>query len=562
MVDGKNRFESNGISEELRAAESDVIQIWKRGVDAVTPGTLISEYIRFENRTLVIGTPGTPGVRFDGDRLGRILVVGGGKAGASMAEAVERRFLHPEMVASRSMGIPIATGTSIDEESNVAADTQNDATDGSDTGSDAANFSAITGVEPEFWRQKFVGGWVNVPDDCVRSLERITLCGARPPMVNEPTEAGVVGTQQMLRLISELTADDLCICLISGGGSALMPAPIDGVTLQDVVTLTRFLSDAGANITQINLVRRQLSLVKGGRMAQACTASMVALILSDVPGDPLDLIASGPTVLGGGTAADALAVLYQYHADAPESGIRRGVLRILEERAKRERATGETRRAAEECSGTVVLPPRVFNMVIANNAMAVSSASWIAYRMGYEVVEANAALRPEGFVEDVARALVDQMVSHLGLAGMDILAMESDRMVTISGGEPVVRLVRPEIRGVGGRNTQLVLAALLYLEALYEGRVSANLSGAVENREKLGRITILSGGTDGEDGPTDAAGAIGTLETIRRARADGVDPEDFLARNDAWSFFDLVGGLIRTGPTHTNVCDLRVILYR
>ncbi|MDO4558943.1 MAG: glycerate-2-kinase family protein, partial [Planctomycetia bacterium] len=382
MVDREHLPEAESRPDWLRKAETDAIRIWKTGVDAVRPEKLIPGYIRFEGKTLVIGTPGSPGLRFDGRQIGRVLVVGAGKAGASMAAAVEDRFLHH------------GTETGPDEEAAIA----------------------------EFWKTKFIGGWVNVPENCVRPLERITLCGARPPMANEPTETGVLGTQRILRLLAELTPDDLCLCLISGGGSALMPAPVDGVSLDDLIGLTRFLSDGGANIAEINTVRCQLSRVKGGRLARACAAPIVSLILSDIPGDPLDLVASGPTVPGTGTAEDALAILRKYQADTPECGICPDIFRILESMAVKERPMETTNGGSEDGvsgDGGKATDPSRFHVVIGNNATAVSASAWEAYRTGYEVVEANAATAPEGLVEEVARALVDQIVAHLGLAGMD-----------------------------------------------------------------------------------------------------------------------------------------------
>src|SRR5207244_1469918 len=158
-------------------------------------------------------------------------------------------------------------------------------------------------------------GWVNVPADCVRPLRHITLHPARPAGVNEPTAEGVAGSEQILRLIEWLTADDLCLCLISGGGSALLPAPALGITLQDKQQITRFLSAAGANIRQLNTVRKQLSRIKGGGLLRACRAGrLMTLVISDVLGDPLETIASGPTVEDTSTPAEALTVLDEFNA--------------------------------------------------------------------------------------------------------------------------------------------------------------------------------------------------------------------------------------------------------
>ena len=244
--------------EQLRR---DALRIWQAGVDAVRSDRLVRQHLRVEGRTLVIGVD-----RLDLDRIGRIAVVGAGKAGAGMAAAVEE----------------------------------------------------VLG--PGLLEQKQVTGWVNVPEDCVRLLARIHLHGARPPGVNEPTAAGVQGAEEILRIVESLGPDDLCLCLLSGGGSALLPAPVEGITLDDKLAVTRHLSAAGANIQELNTVRKQLSRIKGGGLARACRAGrLVSLIISDVLGDPLDVIASGPTVPDTSTPEAALEVLDRFVPARPAS---------------------------------------------------------------------------------------------------------------------------------------------------------------------------------------------------------------------------------------------------
>ena len=226
----------------------DALRIWQAGLEAVRPERLVPQWLRVEGRTLVIGSEVDAAscrvlAALPLDSIRRIAVVGGGKAGAGMAEAVERA-LGPELMA-----------------------------------------------------EKQLVGWVNVPADCIRPLRRIHLHAARPAGVNEPRPEGVAGANEILRLVESLGPDDLCLCLISGGGSALMPAPVEGITLADKLAVTRHLSAAGANIEQLNTVRKQLSRIKGGGLLRACRAGRLAtLIISDVLGDPLDAIASGPTV--------------------------------------------------------------------------------------------------------------------------------------------------------------------------------------------------------------------------------------------------------------------------
>ncbi len=440
--------------EQLRR---DALRIWQAGVDAVRSERLVREALRVEGDALVVAGEALPL-----DAIGRIAVVGAGKAGAGMAAALE------EMLG------------------------------------------------PELSERKSLAGWINVPEDCLRPLGRIHLHAARPAGVNEPTAAGAAGSAEVLRLVESLGPSDLCLALISGGGSALMPAPVDAITLEDKLAVTRHLSGAGANIEELNAVRKQLSRIKGGGLARACRAGrLVSLVISDVLGDPLDVIASGPTVEDSSTPPLALEVLERF--DARAAGISPAVLDYL--RAKQ---------AAEAPQPTC----RVTNHIIGNNATAVDVAGREAERLGY-APSLVSARRSEGPAEQIGRHLAEMAVTMRDTPGPDCL---------VSGGEPVVKLVEAARRGLGGRNQQLVLAALERLSA----------DGAAG-------IVLLSGGTDGEDGPTDAAGAILDASLLAAARRQGLDPADHLARNDAYHFFAPLDGLIKTGPTHTNVCDLRVV---
>jgi hydroxypyruvate reductase len=382
--------------------------------------------------------------------------------------------------------------------------------------------------------EKDVAGWVNVPANCVRQLERIHLHAARPAGVNEPTADGLAGAEEILRLVQTLGPDDLCLCLISGGGSALLPAPVQGVSLADKVAVTRHLSAAGANIRQLNTVRKQLSRIKGGGLARACRAGrLISLIISDVLGDPLDLIASGPTVEDTSTPDDALTVLAQFRVH--DVGIAPTVVDYL------------------TCQPRNATPPptcRVTNLVIGNNATAVQAACVEAQRLGYRAAM-HAATALEGEANDVGRQLAEMAIRMRKRAQPDC---------QITGGEPVVTLVDASRRGTGGRNQQVVLAAF---DRLWQQHRADEVRRDGLLRDGLLRdILVLSGGTDGEDGPTDAAGALADDVVATAAESQGLDPGDYLARNDAYSFFQRTGGLIRTGPTHTNVCDLRVVLVR
>jgi hydroxypyruvate reductase len=441
----------------------DALAIWQAGVDAVRSDRLVTHAVRVEDDNILVGDQVLPTAD-----IGRIVVVGCGKAGAGMAAGLET-----------ALGDPLL-------------------------------------------EQKQIDGWINVPDDCVQPLKRIHLHGARPAGVNEPTQEGVEGAERILGMIRSLSADDLCLCLISGGGSALLPAPVEGITLADKLAVTRHLSAAGANIQQLNTVRKQLSCIKGGGLARACGAGrLIALIISDVLGDPLDVIASGLTVEDPSTPQDALEVLNRF--DARSAGIPSRVLQYLQKAAVENSAS--EREAA--C--------RVTNLVIGNNATSVRAAGEEAVRRGYQT-----RLEPieqlEGEAEGVGRDLAEEALR---------MSQASGRLCLISGGEPTVRLAEASQRGRGGRNQQLVLAAL---ERLME-----------EKAEAATGIALLSGGTDGEDGPTDAAGAVLDADVIAAVRAKRLTPADYLRRNDAYRFFDPLDALIRTGPTHTNVCDLRVV---
>ena len=451
----------------------DALRIWQAGVDAVRSQRLVADNLAVEGSCLLVGDESIPL-----DSIGRIVVVGAGKAGAGMAAAVED-ILGPGLI-----------------------------------------------------EEKRLAGWVNVPDDCVHELSAVRLHGARPAGVNEPTQAGADGAAEILRLVESLGPQDLCLCLVSGGGSALLPAPVDGISLADKLAVTRFLSAAGANIEELNTVRKQLSRIKGGGLARACRGGrLVSLIISDVLGDPLDVIASGPTVADTTSAAAALAVLERFDAahDLPP-----GVFTYLE-KADADAARHRPSTIAEHC--------RVTNLVIGNNALAVDAAGAEAERLGYSHAMQSAP-QCEGPAEDLGRHLADMALSMRGGASSDGDGPDC----LISGGEPVVKLADASVRGQGGRNQQLVLAALETL-------------ARKDNRAGRG-IAILSGGTDGEDGPTDAAGAFLDESVIAAAAERGLDPADFLRRNDAYNFFAPLNALIKTGPTHTNVCDIRVVVVR
>jgi hydroxypyruvate reductase len=452
------------LARSAKQLHDDALAIWRAGVAAVQSDRLVRENLRVDGDWLLIGDEELPLAS-----IGRIVVVGAGKAGAGMGAGVEQA-LGEKLLAAKQLT-----------------------------------------------------GWINVPADCVRNLSRIQLHAARPAGMNEPTAAGVNGSEKILELVGSLRPNDLCLCLISGGGSALLPAPIAGVSLADKQQLTRQLSAAGANITELNTVRKQLSRIKGGGLARACRAGrLFAFIISDVIGDPLEIIASGPTVLDTSTPQAALDVLsrLQLSESAPPSII-----------AYLQRAAADKAKARQKPTCEVT------NLVIGNNAVAVDAAGCEAERRGYSHAMLSATSQ-EGTAEEVGTHLAEMARRMRDEPGPDCL---------ITGGEPTVRLVPSAERGRGGRNQQLALAGMLKLMDTASGN-------------PLDGIALLSGGTDGEDGPTDAAGAIVDAALYKRMIASGLDPLAALRRNDAYNFLEPLAGLLKTGPTHTNVCDVRVVV--
>lgn len=453
-------------AQQLR---TDALAIWLAGVDAVRSDALVRNHVHVDGQWLVVGEEAISLPEID-----RIAVVGAGKAAAGMAAGLEEA------------------------------------------------------LGPRLLREKRVAGWLNVPADCARTLSAIHLHPARPAGVNEPTAEGIVGSEKILQVAQSLGPKDLCLCLISGGASALLPLPVEGVSLADKQALTRHLSSRGANICELNTVRKQLSRIKGGGLARACTAGrLITLIISDVLGDPLEVIASGPTVPDSATPADALAVLAKFD---PRRELPVSIYRYL-----------------EAAAGRPTLPPpstNVTNLVIGNNAMAVDAAGIEAGRRGYHHAMI-AATQLEGEAEAVGRHHAEMALRMRSVPGPDAL---------VTGGEPVVTLAPPEVRGKGGRNQQLVLAALVHLLEAEDRSAAGTPNNPLEG------MAILSGGTDGEDGPTDAAGAILDALGYERQKELGLSPRSYLERSDSYHFWQQVGGLIQIGPTHTNVCDLRVVL--
>ncbi len=366
-----------------------------------------------------------------------------------------------------------------------------------------------------------IDGIVNVPAGEHPPLRRVRLNIARPVGVNEPRPEGVAGTERMLELLAAAGPEDVAICLLSGGGSALLPAPAAGIGLDDKIAVTRLLHRCGASIEEMNCVRKHLSRVKGGQLALAFHGRrLLSLIISDVVGDPIDVIASGPTAADPTTFADAVTVLQRYGLwENVPATVRRhleaGVQGLVPETAK-------------------AVPPAVVNRILANNRMALDAAAQHAVQLGYTLIDCGAFI--EGETREAATFAAGMVRSIL----CDHQPCRPPACILI-GGETTVTL--PPEHGRGGRNQEFVLALLLRL-----------------GPEQMRAVTVLSGGTDGEDGPTDAAGALADATTWVAARERGLDPADYLRRHDSYAFWEQTGGLLRTGWTGTNVMDVRVIL--
>jgi hydroxypyruvate reductase len=367
-------------------------------------------------------------------------------------------------------------------------------------------------------QRRLTGGLVNVKDGHLARLHRVELHECGHPV---PDQRGVDGARRIAAIARQADENDLILCVISGGASALMPAPAAPVTLEEKQAVTRLLLASGANIHEMNAVRKHISELKGGQLARlAAPATVITLLLSDVIGDDLDVIGSGPTAPDKSTFAGARGILERYGVwdQAPltvRERIERGIAGEIAETPK---------------PGTAVFE-RTQNLIVGSNNLAVTAAADQARRCGLHTVVLSTFV--EGETRDVARM-------HAAIA-KEILA--SGRPVKppaciISGGETTVKI---RGTGLGGRNQEFALAAAI------------DLAG-------LDRVVVLSGGTDGTDGPTDAAGAIADARTLARAQRLGLDPVRHLDNNDSYHFFEPLDGLLKTGPTNTNVMDVHVVL--
>jgi glycerate-2-kinase len=338
-----------------------------------------------------------------------------------------------------------------------------------------------------------------------------------------PDENGLRAAGELLKLLGHPDSDTFVVCLISGGGSALLTFPVEGVTLDEKRRVTELLLLSGADINELNTVRKHISQVKGGRLARIIQpAGTVSLVLSDVVGDKLDIIASGPTAPDPSTYEDALDVIEKYRL--PER-IPQSVLDVL----KRGRG-GQIPETPKEGDRAF---ENVHNIIVGSNRIALEAAKQTAESCGFRADIISSALTGEA--RKAGRWLVEK-----ALKARDTLRVtgRGKRICYISGGETTVTV---KGKGRGGRNTELALSAAIALDG-EDG------------------ITLLSAGTDGTDGPTDAAGAMVDGESVKKARALGLNSEAFLNNNDSYTLFKETGDIFTTGPTGTNVMDIQIAL--
>jgi hydroxypyruvate reductase len=442
--------------EILKSMRQEAQDIFYAGLAAVDPETCIRQCCSLEDRILKLGN-----AVHDLDRFTKIIVIGAGKAGASMALALEALL-----------------------------------------------------------KDRITEGLVIVKYSHARPLKHITLAEAGHPI---PDENGFRATEKLLKLAGEADENTLLICLISGGGSALMTLPAKGLSLLDKQKTTQLLLDCGASIHEINTIRKHLSGVKGGRLAKAAYPAVLAcLVLSDVVGDNLDIIASGPAVADPGTFGQCLDII---RARGLGPKLPPAVLRHLESGVRGQ--IPETPKKGDPAF------KKVSHFHIANNYQALQAAGKKAEALGYHTLILPSPI--EGETRDAATL-------HAALARQILAASRPVKppACILSGGETTVTL---RGKGKGGRNQEFALASAIEIKGLEHA-------------------VVLSAGTDGTDGPTDAAGALADGTTAERANRLGLVPEHFLLENNAYPFFEALSDLFKTGPTLTNVMDLHILLVR
>jgi len=443
-------YEREGLEGERRR---QVVQVLQAALAAVDPAEAVRRYLRCQEGVLEVA-----GQRYPLEGYKHIYVVGAGKAGAPMAQAVE-----------------------------------------------------------EVLGERITAGQVNVKYGYTLPTRFISLQEAGHPI---PDEAGVAGSRRIAQLLEQAGAEDLVICLISGGGSALMTLPVEGISLEEMKILTDALLRVGATINEINAIRKHLDALKGGKLARlAYPAHVVSLILSDVVGNPLDVIASGPTVPDRSTFREAYGLLERY--DLLEK-VPSSIVEYL-----RRGAHGEIPDTPKE--GDPIFA-HTQNVIVASNDIAAEAALQEARERGFH------ALLLSTYVEGEARE-VGKVLAALAKEEATFSRPVPKPACLVLGGETTVTV---KGKGKGGRNQEMALSAAISIEGFED-------------------VMIVCLATDGTDGPTDASGALADGKTVPRARERGLDPWMYLENNDSYSFFATLQDLLMTGPTNTNVNDLAFV---
>jgi glycerate 2-kinase len=433
--------------------------IFSEALTAVDPTKILKERIRIDKSFLWIKIGDNSEKVFDLNRFDKIFLVGTGKASNSMAQAIE-----------------------------------------------------------EIFEDRLTKGVITTKYGHLLPLKKTQIIEAGHPI---PDQKGYEGAKIIHHLLKGSGPEDLVIFLLSGGGSALLPFPANGIELKEKQKVTQFLLDCGADIKEINTIRKHISWMKGGWLAKwAYPSTVIGFILSDVVGDPLDAIGSGPTVPDPSTFGEAWEVLRKYD-----------LLNRIAPSIKNFLELGKEGKVEESPKMGDIVFQKVYNSLIGSNILALRAAEKKATSLGLNTLILSSSI--EGETREAARfhtAIAKEVIS----SGNPI----PKPACILSGGETTVTI---KGNGLGGRNQEFVLAGAL------------EISGTE-------KVVLLSGGTDGTDGPTDASGAVADHTTIQRAKSMGMDPRAHLDNNDAYPFFQKLGDLLITGPTQTNVMDVRILL--
>jgi hydroxypyruvate reductase len=433
--------------------------IFSQALSAVDPSKILKDRIRIQGERLSIKMESESEKVFDLNTFDKIFLVGSGKASNAMAQAIE-----------------------------------------------------------EIFGDRLTKGVITTKYGHLLPLKKTKVIEAGHPI---PDQKGYQGARKIQRLLKESGPKDLVVFLLSGGGSALLPFPADRIDLEEKQEVTQFLLDCGADIKEINTVRKHISMIKGGWLAKwAYPSTVIGFILSDVVGDQLDVIGSGPTVPDSSTFGEAFEILKKYN-----------LLNEISPSIQNHLQAGKERKIEETPKPGEAIFEKVYNSLIGSNILALFQAKREAESLGFNTVILSSSI--EGETREAARF-------HTAVAKEVIFSGNPvpRPACLLSGGETTVTV---KGNGLGGRNQEFVLAGAL------------EISG-------VEKMVILSGGTDGTDGPTEAAGALADHTTVQRAEAMSLNPKAHLENNDAYPFFQKLGDLLITGPTHTNVMDVRILL--